>query len=263
MLAEHSDYSLDYERGKKMLAKDGDYSLDYGRGKKWISRCDMVKEKSVDAGQAIYSKKVLLIYDLWVLGFSNAFLWKCPTALLRSEFTKNATRNHLDVGVGTGYYPDKCLSDTDRRLALLDMNSNSLEIAASRVRRFKPEIYRTNVLDKLNLPCDKFDSVSLNYVLHCLPGSLREKSSLFNNILPYLNEKAVVFGSTILNDDIEIGVLAKKLMSIYNKKGIFDNLGDNVAELSSSLRKYFNDVDIRVVGCVAVFTAKYPIRHEV
>ena len=213
--------------------------------------------KSVEAGQAIYSKKVLLIYDLWVLGFSNSFLWKCPTKRLRTEFIKNATSNHLDIGVGTGYYLDKCLTDTNHRLALLDLNPNSLEAAASRVSRFKPEVYRANILDALDFQCDKFDSVSMSYLLHCLPGSLREKSLVFKNLIPYLNDNAIIFGSTILSDNVEISFLAKKLMSIYNKKGIFDNAEDNLSELSSSLHMYFNEVDIQVIGCVAVFTAKY------
>lgn len=217
----------------------------------------MINSDSVEAGQAIYSKKVLAIYDLWVLGFSNTFLWKCPTRLLRKEFVENVTSNHLDVGVGTGYYLDKCLDHTRRRVALLDLNAISLESAASRVSRFNPEIYRSNVLDKLDLGCEKFDSISVNYLLHCLPGSMEEKSAVFGNLLPYLNENGVVFGSTILGTGMKIGYLASNLMSIYNRKGIFHNHHDNLNELTLSLNRYFQKVDIQIVGCVAVFSAKY------
>lgn len=217
----------------------------------------MNKAKPVEAGQAVYSKKVLSVYDFWVLGFSNSLLWKCPTRLLRAEFIKNVTSNHLDIGVGTGYYLDKCLVDTERRLALLDLNLNSLEVAASRVERFKTETYRANVLETLNLQCDKFDSVSMNYLLHCLPGSLKEKSLVFKHVLPYLNDNATVFGSTILGSDVDVSFLARKLMSFYNKKGIFDNRSDSLSELSSSLQMYFKEVEIKVIGCVAIFSAKY------
>lgn len=216
----------------------------------------MKSDNSVEAGQAIYNKKVLSIYDLWVLGFSNSFLWKCPTKLLREEFVKNVTINHLDVGVGTGYYLDKCLSNTERRVALLDLNLNSLISAASRISRFDPEIYHANVLDKLNLKCDRFDSISINYLLHCLPGSIKEKSIVFANLRPYLNEKGILFGSTILGKGTKKSYLASKLMSIYNRKGIFDNNLDSLTELTSSLHEYFNKVDLRTVGCVAIFTAK-------
>lgn len=216
----------------------------------------MRNSKSVEAGQAVYNKQVLFIYDLWVLGFSNSFLWRCPTELLRKEFSKNVTNNHLDVGVGTGYYLDKCLNNIGRRLALLDLNPKSLESAASRISRFKPEIYRANVLDTLDLQCHKFDSISMNYLLHCLPGTLEEKSFVFENLSSYLNDNGIIFGSTILGKDIEVGYLAKKLMSIYNRKGIFDNGQDSLSVLSSSLHKSFKEVDIKVIGCVAIFTAK-------
>lgn len=96
----------------------------------------------------------------------------------------------------------------------------------------------------------------MNYLLHCLSGSFKEKSLVFRSLRPYLNENGIVFGSTILGKDIEMGYLAKKLMSIYNQKGIFDNHQDSLSVLSSSLHEYFKEVDIQVVGCVAIFTAK-------
>ena len=197
----------------------------------------MNNTKSVKAGQAVYSKTVLSIYDLWVLGFSNSFLWQCPTKLLRKEFVRNVTNNHLDldVGVGTGYYLDKCLNNTERRLALLDLNPNSLESTASRVSRFEPEIYRANILDTLDLQCNKFDSISMNYLLHCLPGSLKKKSLVFKGLRPYLNDNGIIFGSTILGKGVEIGYLARKLMSIYNQKGIFDNHQDSLSVLASEV----------------------------
>ena len=212
--------------------------------------------KSVEAGQKIYSKKVLSIYDFWVLGVSNSFLWRCPTKLLRDEFIKNASNNHLDVGVGTGYYLDNCLSNTNRRLSILDLNQNSLDSTAARVSRFTPEIYRANVLEPLDLNCDKFDSISMNYLLHCLPGSLKEKSQVFKNLLPYLNDDGVIYGSTILGRDIKIGYFARKLMATYNRAGVFDNHHDSLDDLSSSLMKDFKEINIQVKGCVAIFSAK-------
>ncbi len=216
----------------------------------------MTKAKQVHDGQAVYNKTVLSIYDFWVLGFSNHFLWKCPTKILREEFSKNASENHLDVGVGTGYYPDKCFSETPRRVALLDLNPNSLAAAAERLRRFAPELYRENVLEKFQLDCHKYDSISVNYLLHCVPGSIKEKSVLFSHLLPYLNPEGVVFGSTILGKGKKKNMFARKLMSIYNQKGIFHNDNDTLEDLESSLKKYFKYIDIRVVGSVAIFSAR-------
>jgi len=216
----------------------------------------MSTENAVELGQAIYSKKVLSVYDLWVLGISNSFIWKCPTKTLRQEFKLHATRNHLDVGVGTGYYLDKCLSSENRRVALLDLNQNSLDSAAARVSRFQPEKYHANVLEQLNLECEAFDSISINFLFHCMPGSLEEKSVLFENLMPYLNNDGVLFGSTILSEGATRSFAAKKLMSIYHKKGIFGNQNDSLSDLERGLNRYFKHVNIKTIGCVAVFSAK-------
>ncbi len=215
--------------------------------------------KQVEAGQAVYSKALLSVYDWFVLGFSNSYLWHCPTSILEEVFVKNATLNHLDIGVGTGYYPHKCFNGSaDRRLALLDLNPNSLEVAAARISRFKPEIYRANILDPLNLSCNKFDSISMHYLLHCLPGSLQAKSVVFENVGPYLADKGVVFGSTILGKDSDAGFFAKKVMAFYNRKGFFDNRDDHLNDLISVLNGHFAEVSINMVGCVAVFACRSP-----
>jgi len=211
---------------------------------------------SIEAGQAVYTKRMLSLYDLWVLGISNSLFWHCPTSELRKVFVENATNNHLDVGVGTGYFLDKCLSNTDRRVALLDLNNNSLDAAALRIRRFNPEIYNENVLGSFDLRCTKFDSVSVNYLLHCLPGSMKEKCLAIENILPSLNPNGVVFGSTILGKGVKTGFLAKQLMRAYNKKGIFGNDQDSLEELVLFLKYNFKKVDVEIKGSVAIFVAK-------
>ncbi|WOO41643.1 class I SAM-dependent methyltransferase [Rubellicoccus peritrichatus] len=215
-----------------------------------------INTKTVDEGQAVYSNKVLSIYDLWVLGISNSFIWKCSTKLLRSEFFEFATENHLDVGVGTGYYLEKCLIYEKCRIGLIDLNANSLQAAASRIHQRKPEIYQANVLDKLNLVCDRFDSISMNYLLHCLPGTIKEKSVVFDNLIPYLNKNGVVFGSTLLGTGIEKSGMASWLMAFYNRKGIFHNSQDSLDDLTSALNNHFTKVEVKVVGCAAVFSGQ-------
>lgn len=216
----------------------------------------MSLEKSTYDGQAIYSKSVLKIYDLWVLGFSNSYLWKCNTNYLREQFVKYATTNHLDIGVGTGFFLDKCLSKAKRRVVLFDLNQNSLDATYERVKRFKPEKYQVDVLETIDVDCEKVDSISINFLLHCLPGSIKEKSILFENASNYLNKNGVLFGSTILGKDVHKNYFANKLMNLYNKKGIFSNENDSLEELEAELNKYFKKVSIKMIGCVAVFSAK-------
>ena len=171
-------------------------------------------------------------------------------------FRKHVTLNHLDVGVGSGYYLDKCLENVNRRVGLLDLNKNSLNAASTRISRFKPEIYCDNALEPLNTKCEKFDSISINYLLHCLPGSMKEKSIMFKHLEVLLNDQGVLFGSTILGKDSNVSYFAGKLMALYNNKGIFDNSSDDLQSLESSLKQYFKNVEITVIGCVAIFSAQ-------
>lgn len=215
-----------------------------------------MNKNDVVAGQAIYSKAVLAIYDWWVLGVSNHYLWKCPTHLISKRFAEQVSVNHLDVGVGTGFYLKHGLSAKTRRVALVDLNENSLSTAAQAISHLNPEQYCRNVLEPFNLPCEKFDSVSINYLLHCLPGDIAEKGIVFSHLKAVMNDGGVVFGSTILGQGTPKNAFAKKLMAIYNKKGIFSNELDDVVALESVLKTHFAEVKIDVIGCVALFSGR-------
>ena len=99
------------------------------------------------AGQAIYNPATLALYDIVVLGISNRLIWRCPTRHILQLYNQHATDNHLDVGVGTGWYLDHCRSSGPRvRLGLLDLNRSSLNTAAARLRRYRPEVYQADAL---------------------------------------------------------------------------------------------------------------------
>lgn len=216
-----------------------------------------VKTEQVDAGQAIYTKRNLAAYDFIVLGVSNRFLWKCPTQKLLDHYNKYVTANHLDVGVGTGYFLNRCnFSSPTPRVALTDLNSNALEFAAQRIARYNPETYRHNVLEPISLDAKKFDSVGINYLLHCVPGSIESKSIAFDHLKALMNPNAVLFGSTLLQGGVSRNELAKRLMDIYNKKGIFSNRLDDLEGLKRSLSKRFRDVSVEVMGCAALFSGR-------
>jgi ubiquinone/menaquinone biosynthesis C-methylase UbiE len=211
---------------------------------------------SAHAGQAVYTDLVLKVYDIWVLGITNSYIWKCPTFKILKHFNQHVSSNHLDIGVGTGYYLDKCNFQSKPRIALMDLNLNSINTAAKRIDRYQLEKYQQNILEPIKAPIKPFDSISINYLLHCLPGTIYEKSTAFDTILPILNDGGVLFGSTVLQGDIQRNFVAKKLMNIYNKKGIFSNQNDTLKGLEESLKKRFNTCGIEVIGCVALFWAK-------
>ncbi len=209
------------------------------------------------AGAAIYSRLLLSVYDLYVLGFSNRFVWRCPSRLILDFYNQHVSARHLDVGVGTGYFLDKCTFPIpDPIIALVDLNPNSLQFAARRLQRYRPSIYVANVLEPLQIEPADFDSIAINYVLHCLPGEISSKAVVFPNLKRLLRPGGVIFGSTILGKGVKHNVLAKRLMQIYNSKRIFSNLHDDGDDLESVLKTNFREYTIHVVGCVAFFVGR-------
>lgn len=216
-----------------------------------------VTEKQIEAGQAIYTRRLLRIYDFAVLGVSNRFVWKCPTQRLLQHYNQHVTANHLDVGVGTGYFLDKCrFPSRAPRITLMDLNQNALEFASRRIIRYEPSTYRRNVLEPISLDVAKFDSVGINYLLHCIPGSIESKAISFDYLKALMNPNATLFGATLLQAEACGNWLAKRLMAYYNKKGIFSNQGDNVDSLTHALNRRFREVSVEVIGCAALFSGR-------
>ena len=214
-------------------------------------------DQQEDAGQAVYTPAVLAVYDLWVLGLSNRWIWKCPTARLLELYNRHASDHHLDVGVGTGYYLAECrFPGQSPRITLVDLNPNSLRWAAKRIKRYSPTVVQANVLERLELRNSPFSSIGLMYVLHCLPGTMTEKAIALANLKPHLLKGGTLFGATILQGDVPCSSAARRLMVRYNKSGIFSNTSDTLAGLRQSLEGHFESVNIEVVGCVGLFSAK-------
>jgi ubiquinone/menaquinone biosynthesis C-methylase UbiE len=208
----------------------------------------------------VYTKPLLKIYDYYVLGFSNRFLWQCPKSLILEMYNKYVSNIHLDIGVGTGYFLDKCQFPSSRpTIMLVDLNSNSLQFTAKRIARYQPQICLADIYETLPLENSKFDSLGINYLLHCLPGDMQTKSQIFTNIRPFLNPGAVVFGATILGKDIKASFFASKLMRFYNNNNIFSNLQDSEEDLKSTLTKHLKDVLIIRINCVALFVGEIPV----
>jgi ubiquinone/menaquinone biosynthesis C-methylase UbiE len=213
-------------------------------------------------GAAVYNRAALAAYDSFVVGFSNRFAWKCPSRVLVEFYNRNISAEHLDVGVGTGYYLDRCrLPVTSPKLTLVDLNPNCLRATEKRVRRHHPSYdlagsHLANVLEPVELGDVKFKSIGVNYLLHCLPGNMTTKSAVFENLKRWLRPDGVLFGATILGRDMEHGFLARKLMDVYNARGIFSNRSDSLEGLRAALGKHFEESSVRMVGSVGLFAGR-------
>lgn len=213
--------------------------------------------EEVDAGQAVYTRRNLALYDWVVHGMSNRFCWECPAHRLEAHYNRYVSANHLDVGVGTGYFLDRChFPSPSPRVALMDLNPGTLEFTSQRISRYRPERYVRNVLEPVEMDAPKFDSIGINYLLHCLPGTIETKGAVFDHMKSLMNPGAVLFGSTLLQSGVRRNGLARRLMNLYNKKGIFSNRQDDLDGLTLALNQRFGSVSVELIGCAALFSAR-------
>jgi hypothetical protein len=210
----------------------------------------------VRAGQRAYTRPVLAVYDRAVLGFNCRFLWRCPARHILALYDECVSANHLDAGVGTGYFLDRCRFPAPRpRLALVDLNPNSLAHASRRLARYRPEVHRANVLEPFWLDAPPFDSAGLSFLLHCLPGALRDKAVVFDHLKALLSPGGVMFGATLLGRGVRLSWAARQAARLFNALGVFDNRGDDPDGLRAELGRRFADAAVRVVGGIALFRA--------
>jgi hypothetical protein len=195
-------------------------------------------DEAVAKAHAIYTPSMLSIYDVVVHGLSNHVAWRCPTRKLLDLYRANLSANHLEAGVGTGYFLDRAGRPDFERLILLDINRNCL----ARAER--------------QLALAPFSSVGFTYVLHCLPGRMSDKLVALDRLRPLMDQRAVLFGATILGRGIAPNWAARALLDIYNEKGVFNNRDDDLESLADGLRRRFDDVHVETQGCVALFHAR-------
>ena len=204
----------------------------------------------------VYNKIFLPVYDWYVLKFSNTFVWKCPSTKILEFYDLHITHNHLDVGAGTGYFLHKARFFEQPNIGLFDVNPNTLLSSAKRIARFHPKTYQADIMQPLTIELPQYDSIAINYLLHCLPGDFYAKEIVFKNLIPHLNPHGVLFGATILADKPDTNWLGRKLLALYNAKGVFGNLNDKLADLDLILQRNFQTYSIYEIGNVVLFAAR-------
>ncbi|MFC3448681.1 class I SAM-dependent methyltransferase [Amycolatopsis speibonae] len=207
------------------------------------------------AGAAVYSRKpILAAYDLWVLGFVCSRVWRCPNTNMKRLYDRNVEARHLDLGPGTGFFLDKAkFPVADPSIVLLDLNEDALRRTGARLARYRPEAYRRDVFEPLDLGEARFGSVGLNFLLHCLPGSMEHKATVFDQVLPYVEPGGRIFGSTVLARGVEHGKLAPKALESLNGDGVMNNLEDSFEELDAQLAARFSRYRLWAQGSVGLF----------
>ena len=207
--------------------------------------------------QAEYTPAFLRIYDGLILGVFCRLLWRFPAPEVISDYERHVTRRHLEIGPGTGYFLDKAHIPDDIELTLGDPNPSVLEYAARRLVRYTPTIVQLDVRKPLKVT-GLYDSVGMNGVLHCLPGPIEAKACAVESVAAVLADGGVLFGSTIVVDAPAHTPVSRALIRSNNRRGIFGNDSDTLPGIRSLLEAVFRDVDVRLRGTMAVFTASAP-----
>ncbi len=212
----------------------------------------------VAAGAAVYSKALLAVYDLVVLGIELPLVFRCPARRTLELYDAHASDTHLDVGVGTGWFLDRCRFPVARPVVhLADLNPNCLDRTSRRIRRYAPVTHVWNAFEPFGEPLPRFGSIAISNFLHCLPGSMREKERVIRNLRPHLREGGVLFGATVLGRGVDqVGALYRATNRAYNRKSIFCNLEDDAEGLETILARSFASHTVTVVGAMALFTAR-------
>jgi hypothetical protein len=207
------------------------------------------------------SKLLLGAYDWWFFKVSNTLFWECPTEeVLLPFFLKNLSYKHLDVGVDTGYYLKNSNITHHYDVSILDINRSKLDCVERNLFPVRVKTYEMDVMEEnLDGYYDLYNSISIFNLLHSLPGDLEDKEIVFINLKKMLRSNGIIYGTTILGEDVNHNFIGRKVMKIYNKKNIFGNNNDSVDSLKLILLKNFRNVDIVLYGKIALFEARDPI----
>ena len=208
-------------------------------------------------GQSDYTRLLLNVYDPIVLGLAARFVWRCPTARLVEGYRQHTRDRHLDVGPGTGYFLEQSGVPDRSRVTIVDPNPNVLEHASRHLRRLDVTAVEADVLKPL--PVDgPFASAALHLVIHCLPGPLSRKAQAVANVAAVVAPSGVLFGASVLGTSGRHTWLARRVLTAFNRRGAFDNLGDSEEGLREILAASFEHVELETIGSIAIFAATNP-----
>lgn len=220
----------------------------------------MSLNRSATDGAHIYQPWLLSFYDFLIMRVLSPIVWRCDVRHFADLYTAWMSRNHADVGVGTGYFLDRCrYAPGEVRIGLFDLQQHSLDHTARRLARFQPETYRRNALEPLHIDGAGFDSIALGGILHCIPGDMTHKGAVFDALKPLMRQETRVFGYTILNRGIRKTTLSRLVYFILQRLKVINGLEDSAAALQAELQKRFRTIHVRVVGCIAIFVAHAPL----
>lgn len=207
-----------------------------------ISRKTDNFDSETNVSQRYFNPLLLTMYDFFLYKFISKYIWGCSTELLIQRYKHYVGLKHLEVGTGTGHLMDKCNPDTIH-LDLMDLSRACLNKSSKRLKRYTPVMIRHNILEKPIEEDKRYDSIGINYVMHCVAGDFTTKSIAFGNLKKLLKDDGVIFGSTVMQTN-QSSLVARIFMTLLNRIGIFNNSGDTFTDLKNALKHHFKYVAV-------------------
>ena len=140
----------------------------------------------------------------------------------------------------------------------MDLNANSLETAEVRLGREGTRTVLHDIFEPLPKELGNSDSISLFYLMHCLPGSVEKKCQIFKHLKDRLNDGGCVYGATILGAGVEHNIFGRAILTLGNSKGFFTNRDDSEAGFVKAMGVYFEEVEVELQGTVLMFKCSKP-----
>ncbi|WP_340556938.1 class I SAM-dependent methyltransferase [Streptomyces sp. GSL17-111] len=222
-----------------------------------LNRPPLDHDQAVVDGYAPYHRRALAFYDFFVFRGSAPLFWRCSPRDFEQLYHTSVGAKHVEIGVGTGYLPSRArFPVSNPKITLVDLNPATLDFAASRLRFFETTKVVGNALEPLPVPDGSHDSAALCFLLHCVPGSIRDKGVAIKHAAAAVRPGGTVFGSTVLSSGVPVTRAGRSLMNKLNAKGVFHNDEDSLADLTSQLEQNFSDFDLVTRGSVALFRAR-------
>ena len=218
--------------------------------------------KTISAGARYYGAVTLPLYDLAVLKTVVQYAWRCPLSKEQELYNRSVGAKHLDVGVASGYFLHHTKWPVDKpEITLMVLNPNSTKYAADRLSRYTISELAGDALEPF--PTDeKFDSVGMFHLLHCIPGNLREKQRVLENAGQVLKPGGVVFGANVTPVDCQPNRFAKSVLWLSHSLGALNNQKDSHADMEKALEETFEDYKLERVGCMSLWEARRPISKK-
>ena len=219
----------------------------------------LTRPASADSIKA-YTRLGLRMYDPLIVNLVAPRVWDCSPDALLEHYREHVTSNHADIGVGTGFFLDRCgFPSPSPRLALIDLQANCLAHAARRLSRYRPQTHVRDALRPIEgIPGGAFDSIALGGILHCLAGDLHQKCCVLDSIAPLAKAGTKIFGYTLVYDGVALHARRRVVHRVLNQLRVVDNRNDRLCDLHHELSIRFTDCKVEAIGCMALFSARVP-----